>query len=78
MANTDVHKRVDADCCPSCKSRRIVDDDERPGKIYKCGECGTQLVEMKREGIFGEQRFYVDVQRRGLEIFTQGKNEIVE
>ena len=75
MADNNPHRQVDADCCPSCKSKKILDDETQPGKIFKCGECGNRLVELKRDGIFGEQRFYVDVQRRGLAVFTEGKYE---
>lgn len=73
------HKVVDAECCPTCRSRNIVDDPEQAGEIYQCAECGHRLTRMRRENIFGgDQYYYVDVQRAGLRVHTKGKNEADE
>lgn len=69
------HKRVDAEKCPTCRSAHIVDDPDQAGEIYRCGNCGARLTRLKREGLFGEQYYYVDPGRRGLKVHTAGRNE---
>jgi hypothetical protein len=70
------HRRVDAECCPTCRSRSIENDPDQAGEIYRCRECDHRLVRMKREDFFGGvQYYYVDVNRTGMQVHNQGRNQ---
>jgi DNA-directed RNA polymerase subunit RPC12/RpoP len=71
------HRRVDAERCPTCKSRNIATDPDQAGEVYRCLDCEHRLVRMKREDIFGaDQYYYVDVNRTGMQVHKQGRNQV--
>ena len=70
------HRRVDAERCPTCRSRNINNDPEQAGEVYRCADCDHRLVRMRRDDIFGgDQYYYVDVNRGGLQVHVKGRNQ---
>jgi hypothetical protein len=71
-------QKIDAEKCPQCHSRNLAESSSHPG-FYACRDCGKDpLARLRREGIFGEQFYYVDPARPGMRTHSYGSGEIKE
>jgi len=65
-------QQIDGRKCPTCRSTNIS-PIENSARMHQCAN-GHQLVEQHREGIFGDEVYFVHPQRSGRRVFTSTEN----
>ena len=58
---------VDTNQCPQCHSKNIKDCGNG---LHECLGCHEPLIRSKREGLLGEQPYYIAPHRSGTRVFT--------
>ena len=67
-------KEVNAEVCPNCNKAggpgRVKPHPDQPG-IFGCELCGTALVRIRRNSIFGDRYTYVEptADRPGVQVY---------